>query len=197
MTPFLRKHHALVSWAVLATSLIVLLALLVAPVFEQYDRYRFELLKDGRTLQRLQSVAASRQELEQASGQFQQRNLREWVFPAGQEADAIVLAIQKRVSDTLTGSSATVRSVAPLRTSRADEYVAVGVTVQFNGSLAVVLEALRELEQSRPLLIVEDLRLLPSVSRIHSPGGQPQVLEAIMSVVTYLPVPAPDAGANP
>lgn len=193
MTPLLNRHRVLVSWGVLALLVLLLLSFIATPLVEKHDSYRLELIRDGRILQRLQSVAGSRQELEAAASQFQQRNLSEWVFPANQDPDTVVLTIQKRLSEILTASKANIRSIAPVRAPSDDGYVLAGVRVQFNGSLEALLDVLRAIDASRPLLIVEDLRLVPAVSRILGPNApQPQAVEAIITVGTYLPVAAAD-----
>ncbi len=195
MTPLLNKHHALVSWAAVAGVMLTLLMLLATPLLEQHDRYRFELIKDGRTLQRLQSVAKGRNELETAAQQFQERGLAQWVFPANQEPDMVVLAIQKRVSEILTASKSNIRSIATVSAPTADGYNLAGVRVQFNSSLDALLETIREIESNRPLLVIDDLRMVPGVSRIAPNAPQPQTVEVVMTVVTYLPVSA-ETGAQ-
>lgn len=188
MTPLLNRHRALVSWGALGLLLIVLLLLLLTPLLDRRDSYRLELVKDGRILQRYQAVAGSRRELEGAMHQFQARHLGEWVFPAEQSPDTVVLNIQKRVSEILTASHARVRSIAPLRAPANEGYIQAGIRVQFTASLAELLEVLQALEANRPLLIIDDMRLIPAVSRILGPHApQPQAVEAIVSVVTYLP----------
>lgn len=190
MSPLLNKHRALVSWGALAALILLLLSLLATPLLEQHDRYRLELFNDGRTLQRLQSVARGRHELEAAALKFQERGLAEWVFPADQEPDTVVLTIQKRVTEILSTAKVNIRSIAPVSAPTNDGYVVAGVRVQFNSSLEALLECLRAIESNRPLLIVDELRMVPAVSRITPNAPQPQAVEAVITIATYLPIAA-------
>lgn len=195
MTSQLNKHHALVSWSLVAF-LLLCAALPIATILqEQSESYRFELAKDGRTLQYLQSISASRSQLEAANSEFQNRNLSEWVFPAGESPESVSLAIQRTVSDALTTAKANIQTISPSQTLPSEGVMSVGVRAQFTGSLDVIQQVLQELESSRPLLTVEDLRLVATVSRVASKGAPPQVLQVSFSVVTYLPTATEGAGS--
>ncbi len=188
MNAFLNKHRCLASWGLLVGVLLLLGSLLAAPLLERHDKYRFELLRDGRTLQRFQSIAASRGLLEDTHRQFQERGLGQWVFPAGTEPSAIGLDIQRRVSEAIGAAKAQVRSIAPLSAQTRNGYAVIGVRANFSGSMPAVLESIDRLEVNMPVLVIQDFRISPSLVRSRPNAPEEQLAEVQMSVVTFVPV---------
>lgn len=185
------KYQALLSWLLL--SVVILFAVLVVsgPLLERHDKYSFELTKDGRLLQRLQALANSRGELEEASERFAQQGLSEWVYSPEMSASAVELAIQRRVSEVISSAEADVRSIAPIDAKRRDGYMVVGVRAQFGGGLSSVMSSLQMLEQGRPLLVLDDLLITPSaVRRGRRDEGAQQAVDAQVSILAFLPIPA-------
>ncbi|MGP9824420.1 hypothetical protein JLK41_02995 [Ectopseudomonas khazarica] len=189
MSPLLNRHHALVSWGLLVLLLLLLLGSYAGALADRHERYRFELLRDGRTLQQLQSVEASREQLQAANQEYQANNLGQWVFPSGQDAQSVSLSIQRSVSDALGASKASIRSIAPLSLPPRDGVLVVGVQAQFAAGLDEIQQVVRRLEAARPMLAIENLRMVAAVQRSVARGPAPQVLQVSMSVVSYLPAP--------
>ena len=189
MSPLLNRHHALVSWGLLVLLLLLLLGLYAGALADRHERYRFELLRDGRTLQQLQSLEASREQLQAANQEYQVNKLGQWVFPSGQDAQSVSLSIQRSVSDALGASNASIRSIAPLSLPPRDGVLVVGVQAQFAAGLDEIQQVVRRLEAARPMLAIENLRMVAAVQRSVARGPAPQVLQVSMSVVSYLPAP--------
>lgn len=196
MNAALNKYQGPISLALLGALVLVAGLLALTPVLERFDLYDQTLFRDGRMLQRLQSIEASRAELESTNQSFQGRNLGEWVYNSSTNAAAIGLDIQRRVTTVLAASQAPLRSITPLPAQRREGFTVVGVRVNFSGSLPALMESLRTLEQSKPLLVIEDFRVNPANTQVR-PQGVPaeQVTEVQMSVVTLLPI-APDEPAT-
>ncbi|WP_263143283.1 type II secretion system protein GspM [Pseudomonas sp. RIT-PI-AD] len=193
MNAFLSKHRSLASWLILLGLVALVLMVLVAPLLDRHEKYQFELARDGRTLQRFQSIAGSRGQLEIAHRQFQERGLGQWVFPAATAPAAIELDIQRRVSDAIATSKAQVRSIAPLNAQSRNGYMTIGVRATFSGSMPNVMGSLDRLESSLPLLVIQDFRINPSLVRARPNAPEEQLVEVQMSVVTFVPV---DAGGG-
>lgn len=189
MNNLLTKYHASLSWLIVALAALFLALLLAGPLLDQHEKYRFELLRDGSTLQRLQALTNSRTEIENAEQAFNQRGLGEWLYSPQMASSAVELAIQRRVSDVFSSTGAQVRSIAPISSSNKDGYTVVGVTAQFSGELDVVISSLQALEGSNPLLFLENLTLAPTAARrTRNNEPSPQLLNAQVSVIAYLPV---------
>ncbi|MET1079714.1 MAG: type II secretion system protein GspM [Pseudomonas sp.] len=198
MSAAFNKHQGPISLALLAILILLAGMLVWVPVQAQFARYDEELFRDGRQLQRLQSIDAARMELEILDRQFRERGLQDWVYNSDTEQVAIGLDIQRRVTSTLGKSTAQLRSITPLPAQRRGESTMVGVRVNFSASMPALMESLQALEQGKPLLLVEDFRINPSAARARQPGGgvSEQVVEVQMSVVTFLPVMTGAAGAG-
>lgn len=185
------KYQVLLSWLLLLVLILLSLSIISGPLLDRHDRYRFELAKDGRLLQRLQALADSRGELEAASDRFVQQGLSEWVYSPEMSASAVELAIQRRVSEVISSAEAEVRSIAPIDAKRRDGYTVVGVRAQFGGELGAVMSSLQALEQGRPLLVLDELVITPSATRRSRRGEVArQVLDVQVSVLAFLPIPS-------
>lgn len=178
------KKEGILSALVLAGVLLVLVILLMVPVLYQADRYRSELRKDARILQELRAIDAVQGEIIQVRQRFQERNLQEWAY-AGHDTDEISLDVQRKMSGWLADSQP--QRMTPVTTRVADGQAAVGVQVQFNATLDELLEILRQIETSRPLLVVERMRVSPQVQRRQRNQPEPpQRVSVQMAVQTYV-----------
>lgn len=188
MSALMKKHQGPISLALLLALILLLVLVLLLPVMERHARYELELLRDGRQLQRLQSIEASREELEATEAQYQARGLAEWFYEAKYDSSSIGLDIQRRVTAVLTENEVQLRSITPLPTQRRGNEQVLGVRVNFNASMPALLASLQKLEQEKPLLLLEDVRINPSAQRTAVAGGAAQQrVEVQMSVVTLLP----------
>ncbi|MES2817368.1 MAG: type II secretion system protein GspM [Pseudomonadota bacterium] len=192
-----RKYQGPISLALLLALILLLGFLLLLPVMERHNRYEFELLRDGRQLQRLQSIEASRAELESLERAYQERGLGDWFYEAKYDSNSIGLDIQRRVTAALAESEVQLRSITPLPSQRRGAEQVLGVRVNFNGSMPALLASLQRLEQEKPLLQIEDFRINPSAQRNAQSGGTAeQRAEVQMSVVTLLPGEPSTSGAE-
>lgn len=183
---WMRQREGVISLAVLVA--IILLALLLAldPVFSQIERYRAELAKDARTLQQLRAIDGARDELESTFTEYEEKDLQSWVY-SKQRADAVALDIQRRVSAELANASAQVSSVSPLAVKTQDGYSVVGVQVNFSASMVALMQVLQMLEQDKPLLVFESVRISPARARRSVSGDfSEQSVDVQMTVLTYL-----------
>lgn len=178
------RKEAVASVLALAAVACVVFALLMVPVLYHADRYRSELRKDARILQELRAIDAVQGEIGQVLQNYQERNLQDWVY-AGRDADEISLDVQRKVSDWLSASQ--LQRMTPVITRMADGYAAVGVHVQFSATMDELLDVLQNIENSRPLLVIGQLRLSPLVQRRQR--NQPEPLRRVavqMTVQTYV-----------
>ena len=112
--------------------------------------------------------------------------MQSWVY-SQTRADAVTLDIQRRVSTELANASAEVRSVSPLPVKMQDGYSMVGVQVNFSASMPALMQALTTLEQEKPLLIIDNVRISPSRTRRLRRGELPEQLVGVqMTVQTFL-----------
>lgn len=193
---WLYKRDGVISLAVLLGVLGLVFLLLLDPVLGQVQRYRSELAKDARLVQEMRGIVAMRDELQANFTAYQEQGLEGWVYSGG-SVNNTVLDIQRRVTDQLTLASAQVSSVSPVTAKRQDEYLLVGVEVRFTAGMRTLMEVLQALEQERPLLLVNNLRITPQAQRRTRQGVVPEQLISVqMTVQTYL-VPEPEQAQNP
>lgn len=186
-TWFYSRKHGLLSLGVSLLAVLFVGSLIVAPLLERYDRYELELVRDGRQMQSLLAISASRDELQRAFSEYQARGMESWLYES-READVVELDIQRRVSALLADQGVTVRTVSSVQGVQKDGYKAVGVRVLINGDLKSILGVFEAIERFRPLLLAKDIRLTPLPPGRGDEGRHPQSLEAEMSVLTFLPV---------
>lgn len=178
------KKEGLISWLVLLGVLLVIFLLLLGPILHHADRYRFELRKDVRVLQELRAIEAVQDEIIQVQQDYQQRGLQGWVY-SGQSASEISLDVQRRVSDWLTVTQ--VQRITPVRVKVGNNYEGLGVQVQFTSSMDDLLAVIQQIEQSRPLLAVERMRVAPVAQRrTRNQSEPPQNVTVQMTIHTYV-----------
>lgn len=181
------RKHGLLSLGVLGLAVLCVASLALVPLLERYERYELELVRDGRQMQSLLAISASRDELERAFADYQARGMHDWLYTSS-DIEAVELDIQRRVSAVLAEQGAMVRTLSPVRGVQKDGYRAVGVRVFLHGSLQSILGVLAAIEEARPLLLAEDMRLTPLPVGRGGEGLHPQSLEVEMSILTFLPL---------
>ena len=178
------KKEGIISVLVLVGVVLVLIVLLAGPVLYHTERYRAELRKDARVLQELRAIDAVQDEIGQVRQSYQERNLQDWAY-AGHDTDEISLDVQRKISDWLAGSQ--LQRMTPVTTRMGDGHAAVGVQVQFNATMDELLDTLRQIETSLPLLVVERIRLSPLIQRRQRNKPEPpQRVSVQMTVQTYV-----------
>ena len=178
------KKQGLISWLVLLGLLLVVFLLLLGPVLHHADRYRFDLRRDARVLQELRAIEAVQDEIVQVQQDYQQRGLQGWVY-AGHNAGEISLDVQRRVSDWLAVTQ--VQRITPVRVKADNNYEGLGVQVHFTSSMEELLEVIQQIEQSRPLLAVEQMRVSPVAQRrTRNQPEPPQRVTVQMTIHTYV-----------
>ena len=178
------KKEGLISWLALLGLLLVVFLLLLGPVLHHADRYRFELGRDARVLQQLRAIEAVQDEITQVQQDYQERGLQGWVY-TGQDASEISLDVQRRVSDWLSVTQ--VQRITPVRAKAENNYEGLGVQVHFTSSMEELLEVIQQVEQSRPLLVVEQMRVSPVAQRrTRNQPEPPQRVNVQMTIHTYV-----------
>lgn len=188
MKPLTLSRQAWLSLALLAALLLLLLLLLLAPLRQQMERYELELTRDARMLQQFMGVAAIKDEIDSAGVAFERRQLQQWVYADRPAAD-VQLDVQRRVTDVLRTHGAELSSIAPQPAVTRGEHVSLGVRVRFTGALDAVLASIAELEQSQPLLLLENVRLSPQQVRVRRGETPPQRLDVQLTVIALIPAP--------
>lgn len=180
------KRDGVISLLVLIAVFLFAMMLFLSPVLSQTERYRAELAKDARVVQQLRALDTARDSLESTFQEYQSRDLQSWVY-SKESSDSVTLDIQRRVSAELTNASAQVRSVSPLPVKVQDGYATVGVQVNFSASMAALMQALKALEQEKPLLVIDGIRISPIQVRRPRRGEQAEQLVSVqMTVLTFL-----------
>ena len=180
------KRDGIISLIVLIAVFLLAMIFILNPVVSQAERYRAELAKDARVLQQLRAINNARDALDSTFEEYQNRDLQSWVY-SQTRTDAVTLDIQRRVSTELANASAQVQSVSPLPVKMQDGYSMVGVQVNFSASMPALMQALTTLEQEKPLLIIDNVRISPSRTRRLRRGELPEQLVGVqMTVQTFL-----------
>lgn len=183
---WLNQRDGIISLLVLAAMFLFAIVLILNPAFSQTERYRAELVKDARILQQLRAIDNARDALDSTFQEYQSRDLQSWVYSQAR-ADTVTLDIQRRVSTQLANASAQVMSVSPLPAKLQDGYSTVGVQVSFSASMSALMQTLTALEQEKPLLIIDNVRITPShPPRLRIGEKAEQLVGVQMTVYTFL-----------
>lgn len=189
---WMQRRDGLISVLVLAVLGLVFILLILSPIAHQKDRYRSELSKDARILQQLRAIDNARENLEKTFQEYQSNDLQNWVY-SKIAVDAVTLDIQRRVSTELNDAAAQVLSISPLPMTLQDEYAKVGVQVKFTATMPALMQALSALEQDKPLLLIDNIRITPVQVRVRTGEVAPQLVSVDMTVLTFL-VPKGEQG---
>lgn len=190
---WMHKRDGLISVLILAVLILFLILLILSSITHQADRYRSELTKDARVLQQLRAINNARENLETTFQEYQNNDLQNWVYSSA-SADTVTLDIQRRVSTELSNAAAQVLSISPLPVTLQDDYSKVGVQVKFSATMPALMQALNALEQDKPLLVVDSIRIAPVQIRVRTGEVAPQIVSVDMTVLTFL-VPKGNQGA--
>lgn len=178
------KKEGLVSLAILLALILVLIVLLVTPTFYYVERYRAELRKDERVLLELRAIEAAQADIRDAQQRFAERGLLDWVY-SGLTVEEAKLDVQRRVSEWLADTQ--VQRITPVTTSTTTAYVGVGVHAQFTATIEELLELAQHIEEARPVLLVERMRMGAVAQR--QARNQPSPAQRVtvqMTVLTFI-----------
>lgn len=187
---WMNKRDGLISLLALAALGLVVILLILSPMAHQKGQYRSELSKDARVLQQLRAIDNARENLERTFEEYQSNDLQNWVY-SKIAADSVTLDIQRRVSTELNNAAAQVLSISPLPVTLQDDYSKVGVQVKFSATMPALMQALSALEQEKPLLLIDSIRITPVQIRVRTGEVAPQIVSVDMTVFTFL-VPKSD-----
>lgn len=180
------QREGIVSWLILLAMLVFAIMVILKPIVSQSERYRAELAKDTRVVQQLRAIDNARVTLDSTFQEYQSRDLQSFLYSQGLP-DAVTLEVQRRVSTELNNSSAQVRSVSPLPMKVQDGYAMVGVQVNFSASIPALMQTLTALEQEKPLLIIDNVRISPIQQRRLRRGEVAEQLVVVqMTVFTFV-----------
>lgn len=181
------KRDGVIALAILLILFLFIVTVTLMPLFSQIDDYRSELMRDARALQQLRAIDGARDDLESSFKEYQDKNLQTWVY-SQERADTVTLDIQRRVSAELVSASAQVKSTSPLRAQSKDGYSLAGVQVNFSASMPALMQVLSRLENDKPLLVLDDIRISPSRGRgsLNGEVVEQQLVDIQMTVLTFL-----------
>ena len=182
---WMHKRDGCISVLILAGLILFLTLLVLSPIAHQKDRYRSELSKDARVLQQLRAIDNARENLEITFKEYQSNDLQRLVY-SKIAADSVTLDIQRRVSTELNNAKAQVLSISPLPVTLQDDYSKVGVQVKFSATMPALMQALSTLEQDKPLLLIDSIRITPEQIRVRRGEVAPQRVSVDMTVLTFL-----------
>lgn len=182
---WMHKRDGCISVLILAGLILFLTLLVLSPIAHQKDRYRSELSKDARVLQQLRAIDNARENLEKTFKEYQSNDLQSLVY-SKIAADSVTLDIQRRVSTELNNAKAQVLSISPLPVTLQDDYSKVGVQVKFSATMPALMQALSTLEQDKPLLLIDSIRITPEQIRVRRGEVAPQRVSVDMTVLTFL-----------
>lgn len=196
------EYRKWISWGVAGLLIAAIAAMLLGPVIDGHAGYDAELQRDGRVLERLLVIDRSREQILETAEQYESGDLEDWVYSDRLPASRIALDVQKRLTEILDLHGAAVQTVSTLN-RRDDGYSGAGVNAVFSGSLETVVAVLNEIETSRPLLIIEDIDIIPQpqrrLRRTRGPANQsaqedsdPHTVRVQLSVLAYTPEIARD-----
>lgn len=180
-----RNKHVLISTGILFFLVIFILSLLLIPLYGQFNRYSVELVKDGRVVQNLMTISASRKEILNATSEYDSRNLGAWIY-SDVSINSIELDIQRSVTNILSDAGVKLQTIAPIQGQFLDGYRSVGVRILFRGGLSDVLHVFESLGNARPIMIMDDVRIVPIPSGREGAEINPQSLEVNLTVLTFV-----------
>lgn len=181
------KREALISWLVLLCLFAVPFLVLAGFAGKKMTEYQREFQRDGRVLQELRGIDAVQDEIRKLRQNYQERSLQDWAYTE-HSLDDVRLDVQRKVTGWL--NSVQTQRVSPVPPREADTgYAAVGVQVHFIADLDELLDIIQQIENSKPLLVIDHLRITPQLIRATNKNPYPpQKVSVQMTVQTYVAI---------
>lgn len=181
------KREALISWLLLLCLLALPFLVLAGFAGKKMTEYQREFQRDGRVLQELRGIDAVQDEIRKLRQNYQERSLQDWAYTE-HSLDDVRLDVQRKVTGWL--NSVQTQRVSPVTPREADTgYAAVGVQVHFIADLDELLDIIQQIENSKPLLVIDHLRITPQIIRATNKNPYPpQKVSVQMTVQTYVAI---------
>ncbi|MEM8560869.1 MAG: type II secretion system protein GspM [Pseudomonadota bacterium] len=157
------RLHERTAWICGVTLLIPLAVFIyvIALLFGAYNEAQNEIDRIEPRVARLQGLIEFESQLRSAATRVDSQVL-ELVYPASEAQAAVAAELQRQVRDIFSGAGLAINNsqVLPVREQGDFDYIAVKLTTK--GSLAALDNALAELAEYLPLVLVESLDVFPA-----------------------------------
>jgi hypothetical protein len=152
------RYQVAAAWGLLLLLAAVLIAGLVVPLAQAYRDGADRLEQGYARLLKLESIARERPEAIRQREAAVDELLDRFAFPGDMDADQVLLELRKRMEALAARHEVELQSVDSMRPRRGEGGLeSVGLTVSARSGLAGTVDLLRSLQESSPLLLVDDL----------------------------------------
>jgi hypothetical protein len=155
-----RRYQVAAAWGLLLLLVAVLIAGLLVPLAQAYRDGADSLEQGYARLLKLESIARERPEAIRQREAAVDELLDRFAFPGNMDADQVLLELRKRMEALAERHDVELQSVDSMRPRRGEGGLeSVGLTISARSGLAGTIDLLRSLQESSPLLLVDDLSL--------------------------------------
>jgi hypothetical protein len=138
-------------------------------------------------LDRLQSMTARKQGLEQRLTALQAQLAAEGGFWSGASAAAMAAGVQAQLRQVVTGSGGRVKSMSDAKESTGADFHQVTIRFSIEGTLDTVQRTLAAIDASKPALFVDGLTIAAPANVM--PRDRPPSLNLDLDVTGYMQAP--------
>jgi len=154
----------------LALGLLVLVVLVVVitiiwPVFEQANQNKQKIDYLTKRLERYKRVAAGKPQVLEKLGRLKAKQIKNNQFFKEQSHALASAELQQLVKDAINQAAGVVTSTQVIAAKNQGQFAQVGIRVQLTASITALKDILYKIEATRPILIVDSLRIRSSKGR--------------------------------
>jgi hypothetical protein len=154
---FPERYQVAAAWGLLLFLVAVFIVGLVVPLAQAYRDGADRLEQGYARLVKLESIARERPEGIRQREAAVDELLDRFAFPGNMDADQVLLELRKRMEALAARHDVELQSVDSMRPRREGGLESVGLTVSARSGLAGTIDLLKSLQESSPLLLVDDL----------------------------------------
>lgn len=186
------KIHCAMALALVLVVLMVGYAGAVRPVLEKHEFYDQAIEKNVDRLQRINSIIATRPALEAKLEKLKQSQAQSAYYLKQSTPALAATEVQEKVKRAVAQAGGTISTSQVVPPRQEGQFLKVPLNVNVTGDVQTLYKMLHALDNSKPLLFVDDLTVTSRVvrrrkTRTQSPEAQPKVQLTIQcQVVGYM-----------
>lgn len=176
MQAMIERYRVPLAWGLLVAVVLVAGAFAFVPLAGVHGDLNASLERGYETLGRLKAIAASAGDTREKARELTQQDVARFVFTDAADSDDLALQLRKLVDGIVERTGIQLTSVDNIRSKPEGGVGRGGLLLRVRGDVESIVELLRELENHRPLLVVDNVEMRPGRTRRSrrdkTPAGQ-------------------------
>lgn len=165
MKALVERFRVPLAWGLLGSLVLVAAIVTFVPLANAHRDLDARIGRGYETVAKLRAIAASVDETRDRAKRMSQEDVARFVFTGARDGDDLSLQLRKLVDGSAARTGVQLTSVDNIGFQAEAGAGRAGVMIRAQGDVEGIAELLRDIEDHRPLLVIEQLEMRPGRTR--------------------------------